>query len=346
MCGAMKLLWHPPLQFGGLRWHSRRNVLVLVCLIGAPLGATSLVQQSPGTGPVDEGSTNASQSVTIPDGTPVRLRFAQPLRGKVPCLWKRPPCGSSVVPQAEAEDTVRLVSASDVRVNHFVVIAKGAIGEATVTKVWHPLMALTGLAMRLDWIEDVTGKHVPLRIEKDGKQESFTVQVMSTPGGMLARRETLHGDLVGSDSVNASLIWRKKNWIPSGTRIMAFVHGSVVRDLGEVRDAQTLLSMSSDIATLTVYRTKGREDSHPHVSCDDHEMAQVGSAQYTTYELTPGVHRCRADDQGQIEITAQAGEDYFAQLRTSSLTGVWELKLMDAGEAEDIISTLEVAGKH
>jgi hypothetical protein len=184
-------------------------------------------------------STSTSQ-ITIPDGTALRLRFAQPVRGKVPCVWKRPPCASSVVPETKAEDAVRLVAAADVRADQFIVIAKGAVGEATVTKVWHPFMALTGLALRLDWIEDVTGKHVPLRIDKKGKQEPFTIQVLSTTGGMIARRETLRGDLAGADAVDASIIWRKKNWIPAGTRLLAFVHGSVTRDLVEVKDAQAL----------------------------------------------------------------------------------------------------------
>jgi hypothetical protein len=175
-------------------------VLFLVLLFGG----LSRRQEKPAAGSTDTNQTGGTQ-ITIPDGTPVRLRFAQPLRGKVPCLWKKPPCGSSIVPQAKPEDTVRMVSAADVRLDGYVVIAKGAVGEATVTKVWHPFMALTGLALRLDWVEDVTGKHVPLRIEKNGKQEPFTVQVESTTKGMIARKETLRGDLAGKDRDNRSI---------------------------------------------------------------------------------------------------------------------------------------------
>lgn len=62
----------------------------------------------------------------------------------------------------------------------------------------------------------------------------------------MARLETLHGDLAGSDAVDASLVWRRKNWIPSGTRIQGFVHGAATRDFAEVQDAQALLPFSNE----------------------------------------------------------------------------------------------------
>jgi hypothetical protein len=237
-----------------------------------------------------------------------------------------------------------MVSAADVRLDGYVVIAKGAVGEATVTKVWHPFMALTGLALRLDWVEDVTGKHVPLRIEKNGKQEPFTVQVESTTKGMIARKETLRGDLAGKDAVDASLVWHKKNWIPAGTRLQAYVHGATARDLPEVKDAQALLPASIDIATLTVYRMKSRDDSHPDVTCDGSEVGRVGTGEYAVADLTPGKHTCRTENHAPLEITAQTGEDYFVQLRPSTLGG-WELKLMDAGEGEDSVVDLAPVAK-
>lgn len=272
-------------------------------------------------------------------------RFAQPVRGKVGCLWKTPPCASSVIPQAKTGDTVRMVAAADVRVDRLVVFAKGAPAQATVTKVWHPFMALTGLALRLDWVEDVTLKHVPLTIEKGGKPKPFTVQVLSTTGGMIALRETLHRDLAGRDAVDASLIWRKKTWIPTGTRILSFVYGSATRNLAQVKEAQALLPISSDVATLTIYRTKGHDDSHPRVSCDGKEITQIGAQQFTIVELAPGKHGCQAEHQATLELTANAGEDYFVRLLSPAITGAWELKLMDAGEGEDTIATLELAGK-
>jgi hypothetical protein len=306
------------------------------------LASASEAQQTSQTSQAESNSSAASNSIEIPDGTPIRLRFAQPVRGKVRCLWKAPPCGSSVVPQAKANDTVRLVAAVDVRVNEFVVVAKGAMGQATVTKVWHPFMALTGLALRLDWIEDVTGKHVPLRIEKSGKAEPFTVQVLSTSGGMMARPETLHGDLMGSDAVDASLIWRKKNWIPAGTRIQGFVDGAANRDRVEVKDAQALLPFSNEVATLTIYRTKG-DDSHPRVACDEKEIGQIGAQQFAVLELTPGKHACQAEHQPAKEISVLGGDEYFLLLRASGMSGGWELKTMDIGEGEDSVAGLEPA---
>src|SRR5215472_7967158 len=137
-------------EFGSLGEEEalRRSMAVVSSLL--LLAVLSWSQQTRRESNAQTSSATPSQ-ITIPDGTLVRLRFAQPLRGKVPCLWKRPPCGSSVVPEAKAEDSVRLVAAADVRVDEYIVIAKGAIGKATVTKVWHPFMALTGMALRLDW---------------------------------------------------------------------------------------------------------------------------------------------------------------------------------------------------
>jgi hypothetical protein len=310
------------------------------CMMVVLLASASRAQQTPETPQAESSSSAGSNTIEIPDATPIRLRFAQPVRGKVPCLWKAPPCGSSVVPQAKTNDTVRLVAAVDVRVNQFVVVAKGAVGQATVTKVWHPFMAITGLALQLDWIEDVTGKHIPLRIEKTGKAQPFTVQVLSTNGGMMARPETLHGDLLGSDAVDASLIWHKKNWIPAGTRIQGFVHGDALRDLAEVQNAQALLPFSNEFATLTIYRTKG-DESRPRVVCDDKEIGQIGAQQFAVLELTPGKHTCHAEHQPAKEISVLGGEEYFLLLRSAGMSGGWEFKSVDIGEGEDTVSGLE-----
>lgn len=321
----------------------RVGASVVEALIVVLLVSASLAQQTPPSAPETApaaSTSSASDAIEIPDGTAIRLRFAQPVRGKVRCLWKAPPCGSSVVPQAKANDVVHLVAAADVRVNEFVIVSKGAVGQATVTKVWHPFMALTGLALRLDWIEDVTGKHLPLRIEKTGKADPFTVQVVSTSGGMIARPETLRGDLAGSDAANASLIWGKKNWIPAGTRIQGFVHGAATRDLGEVKNAQALLPFSNEVATLTIYRAKG-DDRRPHVACDDKEIGQIGPQQFAVLELTPGKHTCQAEQTALTEIGVVGGDEYFLLLRPAATPGGWEFKTMDIGEGEDIVAGLE-----
>jgi len=237
-----------------------------------------------------------------------------------------------------------MVAASDVRVGKYVVIAKGSPGQASVTKVFHPFMALTGLALRFDWVQDVTGNHVPLRLEKNGKQEPFTIEVLSSTGGMVAHKETLRGDLAGKDTVDPSLFWHKKNWIPVGTRIQSFTHGDTTRDLAEVADAQALLPISNDVATLTVYRTKGEHDAHLHLLCDGNDLGVIEAQQYLVTELTPGKHNCQAEHEASLEITANGGDDYFVRL-VASPPGSWQLKRMDAGEGEDTIATLAPAGK-
>ncbi len=318
--------------------NATEKVTVVCVVAGLLLASASRAQQEPGAKPSDSGSTSASNIITIPDGTPVHLRFAQPVRGKVPMA-------ANAVPQAKPTDTVRLVAAADVRVSNLVVIAKGAIGQMTVVKVWHPFMALTGLALRFDWIQDITGKRVLLRALPKGQPEPFTVQVLSTYGGMIARPETLRGDLMGADSMDLSLVWRRKNWIPAGTRIQGFVQGATVCDRAEAIDAQALLPNSNEIATLTVYRTKGQDESRPRLICDGKEVEKIGAHQYAILELTPGRHTCQAEHDPTIEIAAHAGEEYFLHLRPRSIPGGWELKPVDTAQGEDEIANLELIGK-
>src|SRR5215470_19152353 len=73
--------------------------------------------------------------VTIPDGTPVEMRFAQPVRGKV---LNPVDVGS----EAQQGDVVHLVSVADIRVGGLIVIAEGAVAQATVTKIKKPLTTL------------------------------------------------------------------------------------------------------------------------------------------------------------------------------------------------------------
>jgi len=117
-----------------------------------------------------------------------------------------------------------------------------------------------------------------------------------------------------------------------------------VRDLGEVKDAQAAVSSSTDIATLTVYRMKGRVDDRPDVSCDGADVGHIGAGQYAVADLAPGTHSCRAENQEKLEITAHEGEDYFVQLKPSGIGG-WSLKMVDAGEGEDSVIDLAPANK-
>jgi hypothetical protein len=145
--------------------------------------------------------------------------------------------------------------------------------------------------------------------------------------------------------MDISNAWRKKTWIPAGTRIQGFVQGATTRDRAEVIDAQALLPNSNEIATLTVYRTKDQDDSRPRLICDDKEIDKIGARQYATLELTPGKHTCHSEHDSTLEIVAHAGEDYFLHLRPRSVFAGWELKPVDTAQGEDEIANLELVGK-
>src|SRR5690349_15629404 len=64
--------------------------------------------------------------VTIPDGAKLELRFTQPLRGPISDFpW------TEDVAAAQPHDKVRLVAAQNLFMDNRLVIARGAIGQAT-----------------------------------------------------------------------------------------------------------------------------------------------------------------------------------------------------------------------
>lgn len=315
-------------------------ICIVLTLLLCPLRAQHIVASE------KRESSDVFHTMVIAEGTPVSLRFAQPVKGRIRCVGQTP-CASTQTPEAKAGDGVRLVAASDVRIDSFITIAKGALAQATVTRVWRPFMAVTGLALQLDWVEDVTGKRIPLKIEKTGRPGAFTVQVWSTPGGMQARPEKLRGDLLGKDALDPRLLFRKRNWIPAGTRITGFVAEATTRPFAEIKDAQALLPNSPDVATLTVLlQKKGEPGDRVEVDCDGANAVKIGGRQYAILELAPGNRVCRAEEHRSLELTAQAGEDYFADLQRGGFKGTWQLKLMDAGAAEDILANLELVGQN
>lgn len=282
-------------------------------------------------------SASASQTLAIPDGTEIQLRFAQPVYGRNMKIH-------SELPRAKKGDTVRLVAARDVRADNLVVIAKGALAQATVSKVWLSFNTVTGLKLTLDWVQDVTGEQIPLRAAKEGRPGPFRVRVYSTEGGTKAAPETLRGDYIGRDStINAFL--HTRYWVPAGTRIMAYVHGTTTPDFAAVKEAQALLVPQGDTATLTIYRVVGYS-GHPKVVCDSKEVSPAldKDKQYTSLDLSPGKHICQADDHTPLEINAIAGDDYYVRLE-QSLAFKWDLKRVDPAEGEDAVAHSQPATK-
>jgi len=318
-------------------WCRTTYGLVLGTLIFASLLAA---QQAPELEHHATDSPSAAQAITIPDGTPVEMRFAQPVRGK---MLNPVDAGT----EAQPGNRVRLVAAADVRIGELIVIAEGAIAQATVTKVKRPLTTLvaTGLGLQLDWIEDVAGAHVPLRISPKGEPQPFMIQVVSTPGGVIARPETLRGDIVGKNAVDVSQIWRDKQYIPAGTRIMAYVHGSSALDRAKVEEAQARVSYSQfeSTADVTIYRTKGQRGERPRFLCDRNLGRKIGEREYIRLDLTPGKHSCQIENQPPKEISVLAGQEYFFHLQRAG--SGWELKQVTVGEGEDSIENADPAPK-
>ncbi len=292
------------------------------------------------------GAAVAAQTVTIPDGTAVQLRFAQPLRGMI-----RTASGTKM--EAHRGDKIRLVVAEEVRVKDLVVIARGAIGQATIHGAWPPTKVhgrygnditppQTGLSLQLDWIEDVTGQQVPVRAAPTGKSKPFIVEVLSQNGGMVARPDSMGRDVLQIMTfTNLITMIHQRTWIPTGTRITAFVHGAVAFDPAEIKQAQSLLPITNANALFTIYRTKGHGKDLIIVSCDEKELAPIGPRQYTSVELTPGKHVCRMDSGKPLEISSEAGHEYFLEIHYKTLTGEWELQSVPSSQGEDEVARSE-----
>ena len=294
--------------------------------------------------------TVAAQTVTIPDGTTVQLRFAQPVRGMM-----RTAGGVKV--EAHRGDKVRLVVAEDVRVKQLLVIARGAIGQATVHAAWLPTKVRdrhgnditppqTGLSLKLDWVEDITGERVPLRALPKGKSKPFIVEVLSQNGGLVARPDSTRRNLIQIMTfTNLITMFHQRTWIPTGTRITVFVQGGVTLDPADIKQAQALLPIPNANALLTIYRTKGHAGDQAIVSCDEKELAPLGPQQYTSLELTPGKHACRMRAGKSLEISAEAGQEYFLEIHYKTLTGEWELQPVPISEGEDHVAHSEAIAK-
>lgn len=328
-----------PKSMGLLCGRAAASLLLLFCPFGLISFGLALSAPQTEASHSENGSAEAS-GISIPDGTPVEMRFAQAVKGKM-----LDPVDVGV--EAKEGDTVRLVAAADIRVGKKIVISEGAIAQATVVQVKRPLSTLvaTGLGLQLDWIEDVTGSHIPLRILQKGKPEPFMVQVVSTPGGVVARPETLRGDILGKNAVDVSQIWRDRYYIPAGTRIVAYVHGSQTLDSAKVEEAQSRVTFSEFATTVDVviYRTKGHSRERPRVRCDETLPRSIGEREFIHLDLETGKHHCQIADQPLQEFSVEAGQEYFFHLQLSGSR--WEMKPVSVGEGEDSIENADPAPK-
>jgi hypothetical protein len=304
--------------------------------------------------------SQTDQSVVIPDGTQVELRFAQDVWGQA---VKKSALPVQVAGQVQPGDTVSLVSVADIRIGARVVIAKGALAQATVIDVVAPIMyekqqaSETGLFLRLDWLKSINGAEIPLRAFKKGGSGRFHVKVFSDGKGtralpdkltpFLSKMATANDEDSAGHGISQRGIQKRdiqkrsiqkedgqKNWIPVGTTINSFVEGAFPLNAAEVEQAQAQLPRMNSGAMLSIYRNQDHKSVQRAVSCDSQEPTRIGERQYVVVALAAGQHSCQVDKEEPLVINVHDGEEIFVHLHPRPLGGGWTLKLVPAAEGE------------
>jgi hypothetical protein len=320
---------------------------LVVLLVGL---ACPLLAQIPDPPPTQFAETG----LTVPDGTPVKLRFAEALWGIEWSFRVR-------TNHAKVGDKARLVVAEDVSVADKIIIRKGSPAQATVAGVWLPTRDKNGvevpctcISFVFDWVETIDREKISLRAnlkgkvsgKGDAKSKSFTFDVFSTPTGNVAR--TLHlGRGLWEAMTFQSLVKsiHQKTWIPPGTRLDSFVNGNHYLDSAAVAEAQAQLPLLNENALVMIYRTKGQKEVEPEVSCDNHAIGHLGTRQFASLELLPGEHSCKVNSEDPLTFTAQGGNEHYIYLQYSGLSGKWKLALVDRQEGEDGVSQADPMGQ-
>ncbi len=300
----------------------------------------------------------ADQDIVIPDGTQIELRFAQDVWGQA---VKKSALPVQVAGQVQPGDTVRLVSVADVRIGARVVIAKGALAQATVVDVVAPIMyerqqaSETGLFLRFDWLKSINGAEIPLRAFKKGTSGRFHAKVVSdgkrakvlpdkiTP--FLSKMATSNDEDNAGHRISQRGIQKadgQKNWIPAGTTITSFVQGAFPLNAAEVEQAQAQLPKLNSGAMLSIYRSQDHKSVQRAVSCDSQEPTQIGERQYVVLALSDGQHSCQVDKEEPLVINVRAGDEIFVHLHLRALGGGWTLKQVSASEGEAGVAASEL----
>jgi len=288
-----------------------------------------------------------SQPLTIPDGTPVELRFAQTIRRKAavdPPTRPHTPAIDDVRPG----DTVRLIVAMNLRVEGRVVIVKDAIAHATVTGGTSSFYTRrdpseTGLFLRLETVTGILNTEIPLRASKKGSQEPFYARLRNDHGGAVVYPAKIPHFIAGLPQIGDTPAFGESSWIPAGAHITAFIHGSVQLDRKAVEEAQSHLPAGGSAALVTVYRVKEGKHDHPSVFCDGELVAAIGEQQFAIQELTPGTHTCQVEDGKPLTIAATGGEEYFLRIHASGKN--WELKRVESSEGQAAIANAQMVVK-
>ena len=194
----------------------------------------------------------------------------------------------------------------------------------------------TGIHLRVDWIKSISDQIVPLRPHRNGKQGSIILDVYSGHSGFSVDQESLaRGVLQAMTFQYMAKSLDQKLWVPVGTRMVGFVHGSIPLDAGRLAEAEARLPLPNTSGLITIYRVKGQKDQKLDVYCDDRALAQLGSRQFFELELPPGDHTFSVNKGNSIRLTVSPGKEHYLWLRWHALTGTWKLDAVTTPEGED-----------
>jgi len=274
--------------------------------------------------------SNAGRIITAPAGTLVELRFAQAVVGRGGSR-ARQDAQNDETPEAEVGDKVRLVVAADVRIAGIVVIAKGALAQARVTKVKSVLTSFSsGIGLNLESVEDVAGQKVPLRPTSVGTPRTVMVVVKKNTVGVVAQPEPEGASHLLSGEFSSSL-----SSIPAGTRMNAYLNDDVIVDGNRLQQPAD----PNGPASITFFRVRERTRSAVAISCNGRRLGRVGVLQYLTIEVPPGRYSCQANGQRSLEIAAEANAEAYVWIVLQH--GKADLVSVSVGEGEDGIADSE-----
>jgi len=322
------------------------GLLLIAVLLG---GNASAQSQGPGPSQVEPAKPDSSpKTISVSDGTPVPMRFAQAMWG----FFFSPFVSDPPRPSFRIGDTVRLVAAADVMIGGQLVIRRGSPAQATLMNLRIPDRKNpdTGLELRLDWIKTINDQHLVLRpFSKHNKWKSIWLDVYSDHGGFFVDQseESLAKGIFEAMTLQymakgLKKALRQKLWVPAGTRITGFVKGNASLDISQLTEAQARFPLPNSTGLLTIYRMKGQADQKIKISCDENEMGQLGARQYFVLELQPGKHFCNVDKNDPVEFSVSAGADLYFYLHSHALIGKWSLELVDSPVGEDGIAEGEL----
>jgi len=315
--------------------------VVLRALLLTAIVATNAAGQEQATG---EAAKTPPAGIVIPNGTLVNLRFARAVWG-----W-----GGGWRPRffhANKGDVVPLVVAEDVLLHGQVVIHKGSPAQATVDGIRPPPRDNHGIpytclcvSFEFNWVQSVDQQQLPLRgtAKAPKKIRGIELNVQASPSGAIA--EPLSLGLGIQDVITLGMNksnFHRRDWIPVGARTTAFLGQDSTLDAAEILEAQQNLPVPNENGVVMIYRTKGRNNDLPAVSCDTKTLAKIGSKQFVTLEMAPGEHSCQVEQSKALGFSVSGGHEYYLFLHYEMLTGNWGISAVDTEEGEDGVGAAE-----